>query len=71
MTTRTFVATGGVVLGFALQDAARAAQVQALLTSSRFRLRPNYFAGEMRISSRGLQGERERQAPRRKGKTTP
>jgi hypothetical protein len=37
VTSRTFVAAAGVVLGFALQDAARAAQVLALLTSSRSR----------------------------------
>jgi hypothetical protein len=37
VTARTFVAAAGVVLGFALQDAARAAQVPALLTSSRSR----------------------------------
>jgi uncharacterized protein YciI len=38
-----FVTHGGVVLGFALQEAARAAQVLALLTSFRSCLRIEYL----------------------------
>jgi hypothetical protein len=50
----------GVVLGFALQEAARAAQVLALLTSFRSCLRLDYVLGEKRISRSGFaQGERE------------
>ena len=51
---------GGVVLGFALQEAARAAQVLASLTSFRSCLRLEYVFGERRISRSGFaQDERE------------
>src|SRR6266436_5075667 len=53
-TTRRFVAAGGVVLGFALQDATRASQLLASLTSSRFCLRFVGFLRERRISQQVL-----------------
>ena len=69
---RTFVAIGGGVLGFALQDAARAAHVLALLTSSRFLSPLARPFGERRISRRGFaQSMQVGQALRRKGKTNP
>lgn len=51
VTSRTFVAAAGVVLGFALQDAAGAAQVLALLTSFRSTIRTE-FNGEANLPLR-------------------
>ena len=45
---------GSVVLGFALQEAARAAQVPALPTPSRLRLRLEASFRERRLSKRGF-----------------
>src|SRR5580765_4303173 len=68
ITTRGFVATGGVVLGLRC----KAQQVLASLTSSRFCLRFGSFLGERRISQRGFaQSEPHSQALRHKGKTNP
>ncbi len=62
---------GGVVLGFALQEAARAAQVLAALTSFRSCLRLEYVLGEAYLSKRFCTGRARKYYCGTKGTTNP